>query len=62
MKMPSWIRWLSLPEIKPDPEIEKEKRELRADLAKHAVQFERKRQSVHSIARDAIDSMHRRQP
>jgi hypothetical protein len=56
MKLLSWWR---LPKVQtnPDPDIEKEKRDRRAELAHAVVRFERRRNRVHQIAEQAIERM-----
>lgn len=55
------LSWWQLPKVtvKPDPEIEKEKRDRRAELAQAVVTFERRRDRVQRIAEEAVISMQR---
>lgn len=53
------LSWWRLPKVQtnPDPDIEKEKRERKAELAKAVVTFERRRNRVQTIADEAVNSM-----
>lgn len=53
------LSWWRLPHVQmsPDPEIEREKRDRKAELARAVVTFERRRNRVQSIADEAVSSM-----
>ncbi|CUX23017.1 MULTISPECIES: hypothetical protein [Agrobacterium] len=53
------LSWWRLPKVQtlPDPEIEKEKRDRKADLAQAVVTFERRRDRVQRIAEETVVSM-----
>lgn len=58
MRLLSWWRLPKL-QVNPDPEIEKEKRYRKAELALAVVKFERRRDRVQRIAEEAVISMQR---
>ncbi|HBT67689.1 MAG TPA: hypothetical protein DEB63_04895 [Agrobacterium sp.] len=58
MRLLSWWR-LPKVQVNPDPEIEKEKRDRKAELAQAVVKFERRRDRVQRIAEEAVTSMQR---
>jgi len=56
----SLFSWWSRPKHEPvglDPQTENEKRELKGDLAQRVMTFERRRNRVHNIAVQAVQSM-----
>jgi hypothetical protein len=55
------LSWWRLPKftVKPDPDMEKEKRDRKAELAVAVVTFERRRDRVQRIAEEAVVSMQR---
>lgn len=57
----SLFSWWRLPKVQtlPNPEMEKETRNRKADLARAVVKFERRRDRVQRIAEEAITSMQR---
>lgn len=56
MRLLSWWRRLRAP-IGTNPEMEKEQRARKADLAHAVVRFERRRNRVHQIAEEAMQRM-----
>lgn len=55
------LSWWRLPKVQmsPDPEIEKEKRDRKAELALAVVKFERRRDRVQRIAEEVVTGMQR---
>ena len=53
------LSWWRLPKVQtlPDPEMEKEKRDRKADLAQAVVTFERRRDRVQRIAEEVVVNM-----
>lgn len=56
MRLLSWWRRSRTP-INTNPEMEKEQRDRKADLAHAVVRFERRRYRVHQIAEEAMHRM-----
>lgn len=57
MSLFSWWNRSKGPSVKLDPGAETEKRELKGELAQQVVTFERRRNTVHKIAEQAVQSM-----